>query len=48
MAQVAPYLAELEPDVRDRLTADATEAVRDSRPADPLALLVLRGSHRGA
>lgn len=47
MAQVAPYLAGLEPDVRDRLTAEATDAVRGCRPADPLPLLVLRASPRG-
>jgi SAM-dependent methyltransferase len=45
MAQVAPYLAGLDPFRRKSLTAAAADAVAAHHPAAPLGMLVLRGRH---
>jgi SAM-dependent methyltransferase len=44
MAHVAPFLAGLHPATQRDLTADACAAVTAALPADPLPILVLRGS----
>jgi SAM-dependent methyltransferase len=47
MAQVAPYVAGLDPDDRRRLTAEVTRSVAPVVPAAPLPVLVLGGIAAG-